>query len=407
MTLDLIAVESIIQKEEEFQYANPTLVLDYPVLQKGGNYSRLKRQFLESRHEAEYIKAVGEFDFGKRSKAQVDEATQLASQAKDDTRAKKQDIQDFKVSLLGLASDIAQDYEAMIREKDDMIECLAKCRELDEEYERIFVASQQLDQNPVLQELEKEKALEELEMARLEEELQEAAQAFELSQQRLEQVQSGLPLLEQLTAEAVERETEAIRISNAKDPQVEELGKWYKETLRLLYGMLDITNLTLCSDTKIQVEYFEGAYIINFVLNPAAAKESGQPVYIEMVKGSLQYQDILDSSTEFATMNLALAHIVNQLSIRMHANLARDQEIQSLAASCGATFESSSDELLIPSLTSSRCFLFKLDPIYPIGGMSSAKLLLIEVAEEEESLAEWNAKLAGYNSITDVVSLLI
>ena len=39
----------------------------------------------------------------------------------------------------------------MIRERDDMIECLAKCREMDEEYEQIFIASQQLDQNVFFQ----------------------------------------------------------------------------------------------------------------------------------------------------------------------------------------------------------------------------------------------------------------
>lgn len=46
---------------------------------------------------------------------------------------------------------LVKDYEKMIRERDDMIECLAKCRALDEEYEGIFLASQQLDQNVLRQ----------------------------------------------------------------------------------------------------------------------------------------------------------------------------------------------------------------------------------------------------------------
>ena len=43
--------------------------------------------------------------------------------------------------------------------------------------------------------------------------------------------------------------------------------------LVLLHNMLDITNLTLCSDTKIQVEYFSGAFIVNFILQTSANTE--------------------------------------------------------------------------------------------------------------------------------------
>jgi hypothetical protein len=78
-----------------------------------------------------------------------------------------------------------------------------------------------------LKELEREKESEELEMAKLEAELEEATLQFEASQDRLDRIQSKLPELEIMTNEAMERESEAIRISNAKDPQVEELGKWY------------------------------------------------------------------------------------------------------------------------------------------------------------------------------------
>jgi hypothetical protein len=35
----------------------------------------------------------------------------------------------------------------MVRERDDMIECLSSCRVLDQEYESIFQALEKLDQN--------------------------------------------------------------------------------------------------------------------------------------------------------------------------------------------------------------------------------------------------------------------
>ena len=76
-------------------------------------------------------------------------------------------------------------------------------------------------------ELEKEKITEEKEMERLLAELKDTHDALEISKSRLNSVTERLPDLEARVLESEEREKEAIRISNDKDPQVEELGKWY------------------------------------------------------------------------------------------------------------------------------------------------------------------------------------
>jgi seryl-tRNA synthetase len=76
--------------------------------------------------------------------------------------------------------------------------------------------------------LEKEKVLEDQEMEKLMAELNETQNSLEAAQSRLDSVSEKLPALEARTVEAEEREREAIRISNEKDPQVEELGKWYE-----------------------------------------------------------------------------------------------------------------------------------------------------------------------------------
>jgi hypothetical protein len=81
-----------------------------------------------------------------------------------------------------------------------------------------------------LNDLEKEKALEEAELAKLEEELLEASQAYEMAFTRMNDVEGRLPELESQMMAALERETESIRISNSKDPQIEELGKWYDQS---------------------------------------------------------------------------------------------------------------------------------------------------------------------------------
>ncbi len=116
--------------------------------------------------------------------------------------------------------------------------------------------------------------------------------------------------------------------------------------------------------------------------------------------------DVLEACSEFATMNLALSYLVNQVTIRMNAQILRQQEIDMLVEN-GATFDDAAGELLMQSEVSNRCFLFRLDPLYPIGGLASAKIVLIEVLEEGELLSEWNEKMRGYQSITDFIPLLV
>lgn len=106
-------------------------------------------------------------------------------------------------------------------------------------------------------------------------------------------------------------------------------------------------------------------------------------------------------------MNLSLSFIVNQVYIRMQAKKQRTQELQGLVERGLATMDESTGELLIQSESSNRCFLFKVDPVYPFGGLSAVKILLIEVLEEGESLSEWNEKIQGYSSISEIVPLLI
>lgn len=76
-------------------------------------------------------------------------------------------------------------------------------------------------------------------MEKLMAELKEAQDALDVAQNRLYTVSDKLPALEAKTMEAEEREKEAIRIANEKDPQVEELGKWYD----VLDGLLRVPEL--------------------------------------------------------------------------------------------------------------------------------------------------------------------
>lgn len=78
-----------------------------------------------------------------------------------------------------------------------------------------------------LSDLEKEKISEMAELAIMQEELDLAQKEYEDTCERMNDIEQSLPELECRVKDAVERESEAIRISNSKNPQIEELGKWW------------------------------------------------------------------------------------------------------------------------------------------------------------------------------------
>jgi hypothetical protein len=92
--------------------------------------------------------------------------------------------------------------------------------------------------------------------------------------------------------------------------------------------------------------------------------------------------------------------------MRMSCLVDRKVEMDSLI-SRGASYDSSSGEVLVQSEISDRCFLFKLDPVYPRGGLKSAKIMMIEVLEDGEVLESWNERMGEFASILDFYPHLI
>lgn len=72
-----------------------------------------------------------------------------------------------------------------------------------------------------------------------------------------------------------------------------------------------------------------------------------------------------------------------------------------------ASFEEGSNELLIQSESTARCFLIRLGPMYPFGGLKGAKMALIEVLEENESLEEWTEKIQSFSTVTELIPTLV
>ena len=107
-----------------------------------------------------------------------------------------------------------------------MVECVKECRVLDEDYNAVLGGLNVLDENPLLKQLLAERDAVKNDHDSIEKELEAANEAYQRAFDKMNQVEGRLETLAVRMEEASMREAEAIRISNAKDPRVEELGAW-------------------------------------------------------------------------------------------------------------------------------------------------------------------------------------
>lgn len=185
--------------------------------------------------------------------------------------------------------------------------------------------------------------------------LEELERIQRASTEKLESINAILPALKLEMEQGILQEEEAKRISKASDPQVEELANWfwlsnyrYKETTAITKEMLNISSMTL-SDSKIEIQFFNGLYAVDFLI--------GEGILTVVRKGDfkVQVENVFDSITE------QLSHVVSQVSVKVSILNQRRSEFNGLP---GVTLEG--NEVIVQSQSSSRCFLLKLDPLYPV-----------------------------------------
>jgi chromosome segregation ATPase len=134
-------------------------------------------------------------------------------------------------------------------ERENLIENIRVAREKEEKYNEIIEEKV---------EFETENDDDRQEIKKLEElmEIRDALQKkFEEKSKEEEETKQELQDKQLLLKESLEREEEAIRLSTLKDPQVEELGHWFKNCSNLIRNLNGIKSFNCISDTKLEVCY--------------------------------------------------------------------------------------------------------------------------------------------------------
>ena len=239
----------------------------------------------------------------------------------------------------------------------------------------------------------------------LELEIAEQQRVLDLKTNEHEQLFEMVESLEQQNTDAEMREKEAIRLSKTKDPKVEELGLWYQSVTAQLHQLAGIISITPLSDTRIQFVYQgEPEITCVYTLNPST---SGSKLNLVDVTCDLNVNlsPIIEESCQFESLTGAMLFLVPRVFNAVTNYQQRSIEMQKFE---DAIYDDAQGELLIQT-RSKTAYVFRLDPCYPLGGLSSVRIVAIEPGHQESDINEWNTQMwsSGFKTLTEFVPTLV
>ncbi|KAJ3323938.1 hypothetical protein HDV06_000914 [Boothiomyces sp. JEL0866] len=384
--IDVQSIEQLLKESANLQLNindfNDAQVQNHKLL-----FTKLKELFLEKGHQAEWYKLVSGFTPQYKTVDQVNEMQQKVLAEKQKTKDYRLEIEQKKEEMIALSNQLQNLINEIQVNKQQLFNDLSIAKEKEQELLDLQIEFQYNDQ---LKEDEKR----ELElMKRLEQELNKQREANEKLKKKKMEIVSSNEGLRKTQQEASERELEAKRISEKKDPQVEELGKWFKEQLKLLYRFTQ-TQINTLSDTKFQVIIED--VTITFILNDKK---------LDIQADNVEYQDILELIADLP-LNEAIGTSVTLLNNRVKNYLERKREME-IVVENGGIYDDELLELLVQA-ESGRAFVLKIDPNYPLSGLEHIKVVGIEPQEYDDEKQVWTEKIKNMDikTVTELLPLL-
>ncbi|KAJ3274487.1 Origin recognition complex subunit 5 [Terramyces sp. JEL0728] len=318
---------------------------------------------------------------------QVNEMQRKVEGEKSKTKEYRLEIEQKKEDIISISKQLQHLINEIQVNKQQLFNDLSIAKEKEQELLDLQIEFQNNDE---LKESEKQES--EL-LKQLEKELKAKQESNEKLKKRKQELSANNEELRKTRQEAKERELEAKRISEKKDPQVEELGKWFKEQLKLLYRF-NQTKINTLSDTKFQVIIED--VTITYILNDKK---------LDIQADNVEFQDILEMVADFP-LNEAIGTSVSVLNNRVMNYLNRKREMEIIVQN-GGIFDDELLELLVQA-ESGRAFVLKIDPNYPLSGLENIKIVGIEPQEDDDEKLVWTEKIKSMDlkTISDLLPLL-
>ncbi|KAJ3280929.1 hypothetical protein HK104_000311 [Borealophlyctis nickersoniae] len=227
--------------------------------------------------------------------------------------------------------------------------------------------------------------------------------------------------------EAEANANEALRISQSKDPKVEELGKWcepvmnahsaqsmtesdtciriphrYQEQLSLLKEIQEIKEVRHPSTSRVEVVYEMdsiGLCTLELGFKRDDKAQSGWEVDAKVSDTSCPISKIVSSAnTYYSTLEGQLSHVVREVPQWLRTCAARTRELEWLSQQHeGLSYDPETRDVVIHVGETGREFIVNLDEEYPMVGRNGMRVVAIEPADEmvQDEVRSWNERLSA------------
>ncbi|KAI8822191.1 uncharacterized protein EV422DRAFT_525998 [Fimicolochytrium jonesii] len=237
-------------------------------------------------------------------------------------------------------------------------------------------------------------------------------------QSKNDTTQSHVSQLATQRASADTAAAEALRIAQSKDPQLEELGRFYKEQTAFLKTLQGVTDIRHPSAEGIEVVWDRGedAFAVLVTFRRDAGRASGWVVDAQFTNTPYPYPltALLQTANTHPTLDSTLRYLTATIPLRTRNHIARERELAHLTTDglhpdMHISYDSHTRQVVVHVDTTGRTFVLFLGEGYPGSGMEGVEVVGVEPrVSESEGVEGWTDRLraSGARCFKDVLGLL-
>ncbi|KAJ8325773.1 hypothetical protein QVD99_001503 [Batrachochytrium dendrobatidis] len=364
-------------------------------------FSKLKFNYLEQAAKESFLNCILQVSPQFATAQTLQTFEQSVKESKEVLKTQKTNFEAQKTEIYELIESTCAAYEQATLQKQQALDLVS---DITADYSQYQTIVNTVNPNTsVVEELEKSTLSQTQKLAELRSQIAKQKNALAEQREKRTQLNTDKACLDLKRNEAQENAAEAMRISKSKNPQVEELGKWYQETIALLYKCSGIREVRALSDSNMEIVYEMGvdttySVLIRIITDPQTDDSNTRQFYhrveAQVVDAMIPVDDILDVAAGFSKLDSALSFTVRAVYSRLQNMHIRNQEMTELQkVNSNVMFDAHLGETMIHNTQSGRMFVLQLDVSYPTSSWQGIRMVGVEPARVEKEVELWQNKI--------------
>ncbi|TPX58597.1 hypothetical protein PhCBS80983_g03033 [Powellomyces hirtus] len=397
-------------------------------------FKKLKFTYVEQKAKEGFLKRV--LDVPPRFPSQTDlkDLEARAANEKEQLRARKTACKEMRGQVEELIVSAYNGHAALTERAQQAAQTMEEHKTLENELEELAKHCSPArdgidDRERVVQE-------QDAVLAELQEQVNHWKSKLDYRQSKNATLEAEVAKLRSRGTESDSAAAEALRISKSKDPQLEKLGKWYREQTLFLKRIQGVREIRHPKNSADQIEIvWDLVGNVSCTLLIAYHRDYTAPSgYVLDAKFTdVPYQcsiaDILlTANTQHKSLEGMLRHLTQHVPLRVRNLTEREREMEALAALAvehehdiehmednnpytGVSYDPETRQVMVHVDATGRTFALRLDENYPWAGADGIRVVAVEPRVGDESMdeaEEWTTKCrtSGVRTVKDFIPLL-